>query len=71
MTLFISWREGEKIPAEIHKNIQTIDNDELKTYPSYNQWQVLGPIFRSERKDIFVNKELLQTHFKISIKKFF
>lgn len=59
------------MPAEIYKNIQTIDSDERKTYPSYDKWQVLGSIFRSERKDIFVNKELLQTHFKISTNKFF
>ena len=61
----------EKVPDEIYKNIQTIDSDELKMYPSYNQRQVLGSVFRSKGKDVLVDKELLHTHFKDQQKQFF
>ena len=61
----------EKVPDEIYKNIQTIDSDELKMYPSYNQRQVLGSVFRSKGKDVLVDKELLHTHFKDQQKQVF
>ena len=61
----------EEVPFEIYKNIHTIDSDELKKYPSFNQRQVLGSIFGSQRKEIFVNKELLDTYFKDQYKRVF
>ena len=55
---------GENIPNEIYKNLQTIHEDEIKKYPINNQKEILGSIFRSERKDILFNKKNLEIHFK-------
>ena len=55
---------GENIPNEIYKNLQTICEDEIKKYPINNQKEILGSIFRSERKDILFNKKNLEIYFK-------
>ena len=48
-----------------YKNYQTAHNDDIKKYPENEKKEVLGGLIRNfNRKDLFVEKKLVNEHFK-------
>ena len=48
-----------------YKNYQTVYNTDIKEYPENEKKEVLGGLIRNfDRKDLFVEKKVINEHFK-------
>ena len=60
---------GEKTPADDLKKYQTIQNSRVKQYPQKDKDKFLSPAFRTDRKDLYFEKQAVNSHFKSLSKK--
>ena len=54
---------GEKISESDLKNYQTVKYERVKKYPLKDKNDFLGAAFRSDRKDLYFDKEVIKSHF--------
>ena len=57
-----------KIDGEKLKQYQTVDHNEIMTYPPQSREQSLSSIFRANQPGMFVKKEMALEHFNNPIK---
>ena len=55
---------GEKVPDELLKKYQTVQNEWVSTHPKNHQKKILGSAFHTNRLDIFFEKDVVLNHFK-------
>ena len=48
---------GEEAPKDLLKHYQTFNDKSVSDYPTPEQDQILSSAFRTDRKDIFLEKE--------------
>ena len=54
---------GEKISEADLINCQTVKYERVKKYPQRDKNGFLGAAFRSDRKDLYFDKEIVKSHF--------
>ena len=55
---------GKKVPEELLKKYQTIENERVSKYPKAEQNKFLSSAFRTDRPDIFLEKKVFTHHFE-------
>ena len=55
---------GQKVPDELLKKYQTIENERVSKYPKGERNKFLSSTFRTDRTDIFFEKKVVLNHFK-------
>ena len=48
---------GEEVPKDLLKHYQTFSDKSVSDYPTPKQDQILSSAFRTDRKDIFLEKK--------------
>ena len=61
---------GEKTSEADLKNYQTVKYERVKRYPQEDKNDFLGAAFRSDRKDLYFDKEVIKSHFLDGKEKF-
>ena len=54
---------GEKVPEELLKKHQTVEENKTKKYPKEQQKNFLTSAFRTDRPDIYFEKNVVINHF--------
>ena len=55
---------GEKVPEDLLKKYQTVQENKTKKYPEEPQQNFLASAFRTSRPDIYFEKNVVINHFK-------
>lgn len=53
----------EKVPESDLKRYQTVQDSRLKQYPQKNRDKFLSVAFRTDRKDLYFEKEIVRSRF--------
>ena len=54
---------GEKVPESNLTKYQTVQNDKVKKFPQGDQNKFLSAAFRTDKKDLYFEKEVIKSHF--------
>lgn len=54
---------GENVPEELLKKYQTVKEKRTKQYPKEHK-KILSSAFRTDRSDIYFEKNIVRDHFK-------
>ena len=59
---------GEEVPKDLLKHYQTVNDKSVSDSPTSEKDQILSSAFRTDREDIFFEKETVKKHFNKKIK---
>ena len=58
---------GEKVPEEVLKHYQTLQDHRVRQYSEPDQRKILSSAFRTDTKDLFFKRKTVLNHFKKEI----